>query len=662
MSDDLRGLVCRAILEPEDEPPVAALVRRAGRRRRRRHASLGLVGLVLVGLVAIVAADLGVARVDLTPAGPVPQSGGWPLEARFEIIDLDYGEFVQQPSQPVALTVEELAAGSWDDWTHVVVASYELRADGRTLLGDDRTGHAQRVTGVEGAFGRVALDDPDRPFAALEAAADAELPDRTVSMGWAPGRLFWPGPAGVESLADVPDHPDAHNARDRVAGELDVPADELLAVVTEDVYCGLHEGVDGDCPQPLVHVERTFVIHVPTGLPLYRSWRPVEGMPDELAALGLDELVELRATHIRFTGDGGPPADGETVILDVPPEGEAAPQWLPGGVPVLVVHDRGGRVWVVESVSPHAPAKVAQPLGWCPHGYFVDARSGSAFDPDGRWIGGPAPSDLVSYRTRPGSAPDTVEVLERVVPELGRPRDQQRGYSESCRLEGQEPQDLVSHDASQDRVWTASEALRERPGGWVLVDGSVGVDDDGRVWACDGRSPVVQQEWQCPVGEVAMGGLDTGGRVGAWLYEGPMWVVVTEQGLQRPAHPLIDRLPPERRLDPPTSAPAPAPAPTGEDVVTVPAVDIDYQLPSKRAEAPAGTFRLVLDNQGSIVHTLVIDGVHLEAQGGEWATVTVDWPLEPGEHIFYCVVPGHRAAGMEGTLVVQDPVEDLGRD
>jgi uncharacterized cupredoxin-like copper-binding protein len=37
------------------------------------------------------------------------------------------------------------------------------------------------------------------------------------------------------------------------------------------------------------------------------------------------------------------------------------------------------------------------------------------------------------------------------------------------------------------------------------------------------------------------------------------------------------------------------------------------------------------------------------AKGGK-STVTVD--LKPGKYTFYCPVPGHRQAGMQGTLTV----------
>jgi uncharacterized cupredoxin-like copper-binding protein len=56
------------------------------------------------------------------------------------------------------------------------------------------------------------------------------------------------------------------------------------------------------------------------------------------------------------------------------------------------------------------------------------------------------------------------------------------------------------------------------------------------------------------------------------------------------------------------------------------------------------------------VHDLVFDGAYpgfsLEADGGGGAqSMKID--LKPGKYTFYCSVPGHRAAGMEGTLTVK---------
>ena len=73
-------------------------------------------------------------------------------------------------------------------------------------------------------------------------------------------------------------------------------------------------------------------------------------------------------------------------------------------------------------------------------------------------------------------------------------------------------------------------------------------------------------------------------------------------------------------------------------------------------EAKAGTVTIDFDNPSPIPHNVVIeeDGKELAgfepiAEGKE--TESAD--LKPGTYTFYCSVPGHREAGMEGTLTVK---------
>ena len=45
-----------------------------------------------------------------------------------------------------------------------------------------------------------------------------------------------------------------------------------------------------------------------------------------------------------------------------------------------------------------------------------------------------------------------------------------------------------------------------------------------------------------------------------------------------------------------------------------------------------------------------VPGFKLQANSGNSAQLKVN--LKPGKYTFYCDIPGHRAAGMEGTLTV----------
>jgi plastocyanin len=73
-------------------------------------------------------------------------------------------------------------------------------------------------------------------------------------------------------------------------------------------------------------------------------------------------------------------------------------------------------------------------------------------------------------------------------------------------------------------------------------------------------------------------------------------------------------------------------------------------------EAKAGKVTIDFTNDSSLPHNVTIDGPGVEDEGtdtikGSTANVTLD--LKPGKYTFYCSVDGHRAAGMEGTLVVK---------
>lgn len=96
-----------------------------------------------------------------------------------------------------------------------------------------------------------------------------------------------------------------------------------------------------------------------------------------------------------------------------------------------------------------------------------------------------------------------------------------------------------------------------------------------------------------------------------------------------------------------------APAEIPPDAAVFVGVDIAYE--DAPATLPSGGTTIALDNRGAIVHNVVFESLGdqpiVEADGGQVAVDTVD--LDPGEHVYYCSIPGHRGAGMEGTLTVE---------
>jgi plastocyanin len=107
---------------------------------------------------------------------------------------------------------------------------------------------------------------------------------------------------------------------------------------------------------------------------------------------------------------------------------------------------------------------------------------------------------------------------------------------------------------------------------------------------------------------------------------------------------------------PPAAEPTPPPAAEPEETTLEnPADSSELRFSKQALEAPAGTITLVMENPSAIEHNIAVRGEGVDEQGavvgqGETSRVTVD--LEPGEYEFYCSVPGHDEAGMNGTLTV----------
>lgn len=97
-----------------------------------------------------------------------------------------------------------------------------------------------------------------------------------------------------------------------------------------------------------------------------------------------------------------------------------------------------------------------------------------------------------------------------------------------------------------------------------------------------------------------------------------------------------------------------AAGPGGEIKVEADESELAYDTDS--LESKAGEVTIDFTNPSSIGHDVDVEkdgedlgGTEVITQSEESATVA----LEPGTYTFFCSVPGHREAGMEGTLTVK---------
>ncbi len=91
--------------------------------------------------------------------------------------------------------------------------------------------------------------------------------------------------------------------------------------------------------------------------------------------------------------------------------------------------------------------------------------------------------------------------------------------------------------------------------------------------------------------------------------------------------------------------------------VKLAASESELKFDTTELTSKPGKVTIDFDNPSAIPHNVhiedekgeVLGGTETIASGEESATVE----LEPGTYTFFCSIPGHREAGMEGTLVVK---------
>lgn len=103
----------------------------------------------------------------------------------------------------------------------------------------------------------------------------------------------------------------------------------------------------------------------------------------------------------------------------------------------------------------------------------------------------------------------------------------------------------------------------------------------------------------------------------------------------------------------PPSSPASGAATTALKLAAEPGGQLSYN--TKQLAAKAGKVTITMTNMSPLEHNVTVAkgstvlGATPTFQGGS-RTLTLS--LKPGTYTFYCSVPGHRQAGMEGTLTV----------
>jgi uncharacterized cupredoxin-like copper-binding protein len=93
----------------------------------------------------------------------------------------------------------------------------------------------------------------------------------------------------------------------------------------------------------------------------------------------------------------------------------------------------------------------------------------------------------------------------------------------------------------------------------------------------------------------------------------------------------------------------------GETVQLAAPADGSLKFDKTTLDAKAGNVTIDLDNPSTTPHAVAIEGngVNESSETVTSSKTSVSADLKPGTYTFFCPVPGHRQAGMEGTLTVK---------
>ena len=92
----------------------------------------------------------------------------------------------------------------------------------------------------------------------------------------------------------------------------------------------------------------------------------------------------------------------------------------------------------------------------------------------------------------------------------------------------------------------------------------------------------------------------------------------------------------------------------GEEGIVISGTEFSF-APAKISVKAGESAKIVFRNKGASSHNLMIEGMEIGTEviaGGKEAALEFT-PASKGTYKFYCSVPGHREAGMEGVLTVE---------